>query len=138
MKILELLTNKRTLGNRGESEACRYLKKHGYKILKRNFVAEGAEIDIVAECDDATVFIEVKTRTKEHLHPVEPRPASAVTPQKQRKIIRTSQFFPRNPEKMMRFDIIEVIYSSEMPKHPLEINHLISAFNYNSAHGRHL
>ena len=136
MKILELLTQKRFLGNQGESEACRYLKKHGYKILRRNFVAEGAEIDIVAQCREATVFVEVKTRTRENQSPKEPRPACAVTPDKQRKIIKASKFFQKNSEKAVRFDIIEVIYSETDPKHPVEINHLISAFNYNSAYGR--
>ena len=138
MKILELLTSKRALGNRGEQEACRYLKKHGYKILRRNFVAEGAEIDIVAECTEATVFVEVKARTLERQSEKEPRPASAVTPQKQRKILKTAKFFPKNPDKMMRFDVIEVIYSIQDAKRPLKINHLISAFNYDSAYGRYL
>lgn len=136
MKILEILTKKRSLGNRGESEACRYLKKHGYKILKRNFVAADAEIDIVAECAEATVFVEVKTRTEEAQSPHEARPASAVTPEKQRKIIKAAKFFPRNPAKAMRFDIIEVIYSKKDERRPVEINHLISTFNYNSAHRR--
>ncbi len=138
MNILKILTSKRSLGNRGESEACRYLKKHGYKILRRNFVAEDAEIDIVAECADATVFVEVKTRTRENQSPSEPRPASSVTPEKQRKIIKASKFFPRNPEKAVRFDVIEVIYSTENKKHPIDIQHLISTFNYNTAHRRHL
>ena len=136
MKILQLLTKKRSLGNKGENEACRYLKKHGYKILKRNFIAEDAEIDIVAECREATVFVEVKTRTKELMSPKEPRPASAVTPEKQRKILKTSKFFPKNPNKAMRFDIIEVIYSERDPRCPVEINHLVSAFNFNSAYRR--
>ena len=135
MNILNVLTKKRTLGTRGESEACRYLKKHGYKILRRNFVAEDAEIDIVAECEDATVFVEVKTRTKESQGNAEARPASAVTPEKQRKILKASKFFPRNPDKAMRFDVIEVIYSSEDMKHP-RIEHLISTFNHDTAYRR--
>lgn len=138
MKILDILTKKRSLGNRGEREACRYLKKHGYKVLRQNFVCENAEIDIVAECEDATVFVEVKTRTKEMQGPHEPRPASAVTPEKQRKIIKAAKFFPRNPDKAMRFDVIEVIYSLEDQKRPVEINHLISTFNYDTAYRRNL
>ena len=134
MNILKILTKKRTLGNRGEEEVCRYLKRNGYKIHKRSFVAEDAEIDIVAECADATVFVEVKTRTREHLAPHEARPAASVTPEKQRKIIKAAKFFPRNPDKAMRFDVIEVIYSEGQRKP--EINHLISTFNYNTAHRR--
>lgn len=61
--------NARELGGRGESIACEYLVKNGYKILGRNYRVKFGEIDIIA-CkklklfakDDKTIhFIEVKT-----------------------------------------------------------------------------
>ena len=64
MKILELLTPKRKIGNRGEKEACRFLKKNGYKIKRTNYVANGHEIDVIAENAKTLAFIEVKTRTE--------------------------------------------------------------------------
>jgi putative endonuclease len=36
------------LGRRGERIAERYLRRHGYLILERNFRGAGAEIDLVA------------------------------------------------------------------------------------------
>ena len=115
MKILELLTEKRKIGNKGEKAAEKLLKKSGYKILERNYVAEGHEIDIIA-CDrEHTVFCEVKTRTLGRENPCEPRPASAVTPEKQRKIISTAKYYNsiKNCGRKMRFDVIEIFLDEE-------------------------
>src|SRR5262252_1369405 len=50
-------------GALGETLACRYLKRNGYKVLFRNFRGRsGGEIDIVCRDDDTLVFVEVKTR----------------------------------------------------------------------------
>ena len=49
MKILEVLTRSRIIGNVGERAAAVYLKRKGYKIIERNYVAENNEIDIIAK-----------------------------------------------------------------------------------------
>lgn len=136
MKILELLTERRKIGNAGEKAAKKFLKKAGYKILKTNYVAIGYEIDIIA-CDrEHTVFCEVKTRTLGHENPKEPRPASSVTPEKQRKIISVAKFYNSGKfsGRKMRFDIIEVFVDDT--KTVKKINHLPAAFNFDTAHGR--
>lgn len=136
MKILEVKTERREIGSVGERAAARHLRLRGYKILKRGYVANGHEIDIIAENRDYTVFVEVKTRTLGKKNPAEPRPAAAVTPEKQRSIISTAKFFlgthPRG--KRVRFDIIEA-YLDER-KRVKELTHLEGAFNANTAHGR--
>ncbi len=134
MKILEILTERRKIGNIGEKAAAKFLKKHKYKILKVNYEAIGYEIDIIAEEKTAIAFIEVKTRTIGHEDHREPRPASAVTPEKQRKIISCAKYFlgTFKTDKQIRFDIIEVYLDNE--KKVQKILHLESAFNYNSAH----
>lgn len=53
--------NKR-LGAKGEAQARRYLRLHGWKILKKNFKSPFGEIDIIARKGEVTAFIEVKTR----------------------------------------------------------------------------
>lgn len=53
---------KRVAGNLGEDEACRFLKKNGYRILERNFTIRGGEIDIICEKGEYVVFVEVKLR----------------------------------------------------------------------------
>ena len=136
MNIFKAKTKRRTLGDIGEKAACRYLKLRGYKILKRNFIAADGEIDIVAESRSAIVFVEVKTRTKETQSEMESRPSAAVTPHKQRHILRTSKFFPKPNGKPMRFDIIEVIYAKENLKKPEQITHMVSAFNRDTAYSK--
>ena len=132
MEILKLKTEKRRIGNLGEKLASRLLKKEGYKILKRNYVAEGNEIDIIAKQGDTVVFVEVKTRNfKEDS---ELSPAAAVTPEKQRKIIKAAKcyaaLFAR--QNTLRLDVIEVILDGGRAK---EINHIENAFNYNTSRG---
>lgn len=139
MKILEVLTPKRRIGNFGERKAALYLVLHGYRILERNFISSDHEIDIIAKKGDTVAFIEVKTRNAEKENPSEPRPASAVTPEKQRGIISAANAFPRYRygRVKMRFDIIEVLYELKNKKEKVrQIKHLVGAFDKNSAYKR--
>src|SRR5438876_12115537 len=55
-------------GAQGETLACRFLRRNGYKILYRNFKGHsGGEIDVVCRDKDTLVFVEVKTRTRKNL-----------------------------------------------------------------------
>ena len=133
MKILEVLTEKRKIGNIGEKAAAKALKKSGFKILEKNFVALGYEIDIIAKNKEFLVFCEVKTRTIGHESLNETRPASSVTPKKQQKIISLAKYYYSRKKlgRKIRFDIIEVFVSEK--KKVERINYLESAFNYNTA-----
>lgn len=135
MKILDILTEKRKIGNIGERAAVRLLKKSGYRILEKNYVATGNEIDVIARCGDITAFIEVKARNVKSLGQFEPRPASAVTPEKQAKIIRTAAFYKaHHPEcGKMRFDVIEVYLDDNKVK---DVKHLTGTFNKDTAYQR--
>ena len=53
--------HKKKIGALGENMACRFLVKHGFKILDRNYSKKWGEIDIVAEKDKIFRFIEVKS-----------------------------------------------------------------------------
>ncbi len=135
MKILEILTQRRITGNIGERCAVKFLKKKGYKILERNYVAAGNEIDIIAAKDGMVVFVEVKARTIGRENPREPRPASAVNAEKQRKIISAASYYKKRSaaDKKIRFDIIEVyLEDTKRGKKPNEIKHLIGAFDLNT------
>jgi len=133
MKILEILTPKRKLGNFGEKLALRHLKKQGYRILERNYVAAGHEIDIIAEDRQYIVFVEVKTRNSDESDDI--RPSLAVTPDKQRKIIAAASYYYKflYTDKMLRFDVIEIYVHGKTHT----INHMEGAFNMNSAKERH-
>jgi putative endonuclease len=96
-------------GASGENEACRFLRRNGYKILYRNFRGRtGGEIDIVCRDRDTLVFVEVKTRGSEEFG----RPVEAVAPDQQRRISRGALAWLRmldNPDIVFRFDVVEVI-----------------------------
>ena len=137
MQILKVKTEDRRLGDFGEGEAVKFLRKNGYRIKRRNFVTDTNEIDIVAENADTVVFVEVKTRTVGAVSLSEARPASAVTPKKQRGIIAAARCYLGcfRPEKRVRFDIIEV-YAEPVRQgkwRAVEIKHLTSAFDADTA-----
>ncbi len=141
MKILEILTPRRLLGNFGEREAMKYLKRQGYRILERNYVAENSEIDIIArDADDSTtVFIEVKTRTYRESSQTTYRAASAVTREKQRKIIECARIYRSHKfdTGRVRFDVIEVYTEGTAPNCRLkEIKHIKAAFDKSTAYSR--
>lgn len=110
-------------GDYGESLACDYLKKHGYKILERNFRIRGGEIDIVAKDEYDLVFVEVKTRYTHEFGP----PAESVTPWKIRFLIRASQFYLlRNKllDAPYRIDVVTVDFTNNQ-----EIEHIKNITN---------
>jgi putative endonuclease len=111
------------LGRRGERAAEKYLRRCGYRIVKRNFRAAGAEIDLVAMDGDVLVFVEVKTRRGRDAG----APEEAVDERKQKQIRRAATIFAtryREDEIEMRFDIVAVDASGER----LEIELLRNAF----------
>jgi putative endonuclease len=52
----------RAFGLRAESIAAGWLRLKRFRIVERNFVARGGEIDIVAQRGAVVVFVEVKAR----------------------------------------------------------------------------
>ncbi len=53
--------SKKEIGNLGESIACEYLKRHGFKIRDRNIARKTGELDVIAEQGNTLHFVEVKT-----------------------------------------------------------------------------
>ncbi len=100
---------------RGEKLAARHLRRHGFKILYRNFRGrQGGEIDLVCRDRDVLVFVEVKTRTREDFG----RPLEAVNRQKQRRISLGALAWLRllgNPDILFRFDVVEVRMTEGTP-----------------------
>ena len=137
MNILKIRTKNRLTANIGEDAAANHLKKNGYKVVKRNYVANDAEIDVIATRDDILAFVEVKTRNIKWLGSKFDRPAAAVTPEKQRKIIKAASRFIGYKYKNFkkRFDVIEVYTDSVDGKDIIkEIRHLENTFDVNSAY----
>ena len=76
-------------GKRGEQLAKEYLQKKGYKILKSNYRVGNAEVDLIAEHNKQTVFIEVKTRMQSKFG----NPEMAVTQEKRRNMKRVARAY---------------------------------------------
>ena len=136
MNILKIFTSRRIIGNIGEDAAARFLKKKGCKILERNYVAAGHEIDIIAEEKNHVLFVEVKTRTEGKTNSKEPRPASSVNYEKRQSIIKTARlYFPTlMTKKRMRFDVIEVYLDKDSKV--TKIEHLTDAFRGDTGYTR--
>jgi len=119
-----MLFYKQNIGKIGEDAATKFLKKLGYKIIKRNYKNHYGEIDIIAKDKSCTVFVEVKTRTSANYGYA----SEAVDYRKQKKIITVAQTYPGiSYNDYMRFDIIEVYLNSKDKKID-KINHIKNAF----------
>lgn len=80
------------IGRIGEDIAEKYLKKHGYKILSRNYGCRGGEIDIVCFRFGVLVFVEVKARSNDSFG----LPSDAVGIEKIRRIRTAARDFSIN------------------------------------------
>ncbi len=109
---------RRRLGFSGERKAAAWLKREGYKIVARNWRCRAGEADIIAENDEVVAFVEVKTRTNDNYG----EPCEAVDSRRQTryKNIARYYFYGREPQKTVRFDIVEVT--------PEGVNHIENAF----------
>ena len=62
-------SEKQKIGEIGENVACKFLVKHGFTILERNYTKKWGEIDIVAQRQEnrglKLYFIEVKAVTRD-------------------------------------------------------------------------
>ena len=98
----------RSCGTYYEEVVSEVLKKHGYRILERNFRCRQGEIDLVAEEGRYLVFIEVKYRSDL----VSGSPLEAVDARKQQRICRTADYYRMihhlGEEVPVRFDAAAV------------------------------
>lgn len=114
-------------GKLGEDAAAEWLAAQGYTIEARNYRCREGEIDIVARSGGILSFAEVKTRTEGSLL----QPRDAVTPVKQRRIVKAALQYLSERDGFglqPRFDVIEVILSPTFPQEVRKICPLFQAF----------
>lgn len=96
----------REIGTAFEKRAVLFLEKNGFEIVETNYYCKQGEIDIIAKDNTYIVFVEVKYRKDSY----EGASLEAVTPAKQRHIVRSARAFlyqKRYPEETpCRFDVI--------------------------------
>ena len=86
------------IGEIGENMAVKFLVKHGFSILDRNYTKKWGDIDIVAKKDDRLYFVEVKSVSREILPDVtretsDYRPEENMHPWKMKRMSRTIQTY---------------------------------------------
>lgn len=82
------------------------MKKHGYKILKTNYVTPFGEADIVAYKNGWYCFVEVKARESDAFG----LPTEAVTERKRQRYRQIAKYFcaAQREELPCRFDIASI------------------------------
>ncbi|MBC7791291.1 MAG: YraN family protein [Anaerolineae bacterium] len=118
-----MATHAQTLGELGERIAERWLQRKGWRMVGRRFRNGHRDIDLVVECGDTVVFVEVKARrTNDFGGPVE-----AVDWRKRRELTRSAQVwidrFGR-PGQSYRFDVVGVL----MDHAGVRVRHVENAF----------
>lgn len=102
---------------RGEDLANDYLRRHGYRIVARNFRPRSGrgEVDLIGWDGDRLAFIEVKTRGSEDFG----RPERAVDRRKSVHLVRCADDYIRRAgvdPNLARFDVVSIILGAEEPE----------------------
>ena len=110
------------LGEKGEEIATLYLQNNGYKILSRNWRFKRTELDIIAEKDNLTVIVEVKTRSTLFVENL----SEIVNRKKQKAIINAADSYvdSRELKNEVRFDIIFIVLKGDN----YDLQHVKEAF----------
>ncbi|MCE5266262.1 MAG: YraN family protein [Planctomycetaceae bacterium] len=115
----------KSLGQRGEEAAARFLRRRRYRILARADQSGPGELDLVALDRKTIVFVEVKTRQSQDAG----HPAEAVDAEKQRRLTRAAVSFLKRHrllEYPARFDVVAITWPAGK-RRPL-IEHVKDAF----------
>jgi putative endonuclease len=106
---------RQVIGKAGEEAAVEYLRRHGYRILERNYRCRFGEIDLITQDGTVLAFVEVKTRRSQTYGPA----AAAVTREKQRHLIKASQAYLAQRKKaneVCRFDVVTVEWDGQQQR----------------------
>ena len=98
-----------------EEQAAKFLVSEGYEVIARNWACPRmGEIDIIAEKDGITVFVEVRARS----NPSFGSPEESINAAKISKIIKTAQAYIKkcSPKTDFRFDVVSIV-PGKQPEH---------------------
>ena len=128
--------HRRALGRRGEDLAATHLRRHGWRIVERNFRTREGEIDLIATRRGTLAFCEVKTLIARREPPASgpADPVESVGPAKRIQVRRMARAWladggednrpPRH--HCVRIDVIGVSLAPDGTL--LRLEHLESAF----------
>lgn len=122
-------TLKRRIGDKGEDAACSYLCALGYEIIARNAQFSHKEIDIVAQNDEFSLIVEVKTisKSKAEADAEGIRPSDNIDREKMHNVISAAKAWKTKnyTGRQIRIDVIEVYLGDTPPT----IIHIENAIN---------
>lgn len=91
-------SDKQKIGELGENIAEKFLMKHGFSIIERNYTKKWGEVDIIASKDNKLYFCEVKSKSVNSILDVSHetntyRPEDNMHPWKVKRLSRTIQTY---------------------------------------------
>jgi putative endonuclease len=99
------MTHNQRVGRWGEQQAAEYLQRCGYVIMARNLRTPYGEIDLLADKEGLSVFVEVKARFSEDANP----PEVSVSRRKQQHMTACAEYYAQhNGVDHWRIDVIAV------------------------------
>lgn len=120
MKIFT--SDSQKIGLLGEDVACKFLMKHGFSVLERNYTKKWGEIDIIATKSGKYYFVEVKSKQVETIDLVTHetnRPEDNMHAWKLKRLARTVQTYlihNRIGNTPWQFDLLVVYLDIENRK----------------------
>ena len=108
-------TEKQKIGALGESIAETFLRRKGFRIIKKNYRKPWGEIDIIAERGNIVRFIEVKAVSRERLPDIsremDYRPEELVDRRKLMKLARTAALYMEvnHDNREFQLDVVGVV-----------------------------
>lgn len=91
-------------GQAAEDKACEYLKKHGLKLIEKNYRCRNGEIDLIMQDKNHLVFVEVRYRNNDNFGSA----IESIDKYKIKKIVATAQHYLtyNKLDIPARFDVI--------------------------------
>jgi len=99
-------TSRRIQGDDGENRALHYLEQAGLRLVQRNFLCKGGEIDLIMRDQKTLVFVEVRVRNSMRFGGA----IASITPAKLRKMRHAAQLYlmQLKSQPACRFDVIAI------------------------------
>jgi putative endonuclease len=98
---------RRDVGILGEKLAGEFLRKRGYHILGTNYRCPVGEVDIIAQHEDALVFVEVRTKKSLQFG----SPEESITPAKMERLRTVAAHYRQNHNNLptsWRIDVVAI------------------------------
>jgi putative endonuclease len=125
------LTEKKRVGNLGESLVSKYLSNRGFEFIEANYQRSWGEIDVITKKDGVIHFIEVKTVSRDFTNfPIGQnrigdsyRPEDNVHPAKLKRLSRIIQTYiaDKGVGDNWQFDVATVYMDEKNKKVKIEI-----------------